>query len=215
MPTPKPIVVDTNVLRSAVNARKVPNWLQTLSTDKRQELTNFKIVLLETVVLELKRVLADAIAEDKANIENLVKTLKDRGAVVKAESIIYGEQFSIIDELSRLGFSVAEENLTIEDFREAHRRTCMHEDPKVLTQNSKGQEEVLEQFRDVAIYVAALRLARNGDGAFLVSEDGIFASKAENVRNETSSAKLMRVQHLSSCFGLRGLTRRSNLFRDS
>ncbi len=87
MPTPTPIIVDTNVLRNAVNTRKLPNWLRTLSADKQGELANFKIVLLETVALELKRVLEDAVAEDKANIDNLVKTLRSRGAVVNDESI--------------------------------------------------------------------------------------------------------------------------------
>lgn len=64
---------------------------------------------------------------------------------------------------------VTVEEPTLEDFQEAHRRACLHECPHTLEKKS-------DEMRDLLIWVIALRLAKQGGGALLLSRDEVHSN---------------------------------------
>jgi hypothetical protein len=72
---------------------------------------------------------------------------------------------------------------TIEDFQEAHRRACYHLPPQ-------SPDAKTDEMRDLVIWMTAIRIAGNDDGALLVSRDSVHVHDRGN--EEAAAAGLIR-----------------------
>jgi len=79
------------------------------------------------------------------------------------------------------------EEPTMEDFMEAHRRTCLHECPH--PPDAKSHE-----MRDLVIWMIALRLASQDGGALLISGDKVHVHSRGD--DEAASVRLERVKSI-------------------
>jgi hypothetical protein len=186
------VICDTNTLHRVAYARSVPEWLSDLA-----DTCTSTLLLPAIVLLELEHIRDQKCEQERVEVEEARSLLVDHGVECNIEDIDYRDDFSVVDELSAVGFDVQVEDHTLDDYNDAVSRAAGRQPP--------ADEDTKEQVRDLAIWALALRIARERDGAFFVSRDKLFWSKNESVRSEMKSAGLIRFRELRPALGSIGV----------
>jgi hypothetical protein len=128
--------------------------------------------------------------------EDIRRTIKDAYTVLDSHEIRYekidpetlGPAPDLIALIRKIGPSVSELAPTNDELVEAHRRAALHLPPHP-SGNTKSDE-----MRDLVIWLQAIRLAREGGGAMLISRDGLHTNSLGD--DEAIAVKLLRVSKL-------------------
>jgi hypothetical protein len=143
------------------------------------------IVVPDTALLEFSRHRTDNLQKSMTELQNAYDLL-DRYSI-RHDHVPPADIVSSPDLLAMLratGAAVEHEEPSFDDFREAHRRACLHMAPRVSDKS--------DEMRDLVIWTQALRLARQGSGAVLVAQDRIF--HLEETEGEAEDGGLKRVK---------------------
>lgn len=125
------------------------------------------IVIPQTALLEFNRKqyeLLDKTTSDLRLAYDLLDRFKiSHSRVDPSEMVKLPDLVGLIEKQE---VKVIVEEPTLEDFQDAHRRACLHKCPHISAKKS-------DEMRDLIIWVIALRLAKQGGGALLVSRDEV------------------------------------------
>jgi hypothetical protein len=144
-----------------------------------------RIIIPQTTLLEFDRRQAELVSKERDELKLAYSTLDRFG-------IIYNLQdpdaiIVVPDLLSLITGSGADAEViepTLEDFQEAHLRACLHLTPQPPDTKS-------DEMRDLVIWMMAIRLANENNGALLISRDVVHTHERGN--DEASIAGLARV----------------------
>lgn len=189
------VVVDTNIFDQAAKNRRRPDWVQKLADDDLFR-GQIEIIIVDVVQMELDRHTSEAIRGAEQDIKKAVKALERYEIEVDTETADLRASFSVIEDLRSAGFTVSVRSTTLEDYQNALRLSAQKLPP--LT----GSENEREQTKDLTIWSAALSVARDNGGAYLVARDGIFWSTDESVRAELRDASLRRFRSMTDLSGI-------------
>lgn len=145
------------------------------------------VVIPETSKLEFDRKQGELVDNAKNELESAYATLAR--FEVSYEHRSPAEVIAPPDLLALIANNGAVAKIvepTLEDYREAHRRASLHLEP-----HPPGDTKS-DEMRDLIIWMTALRLARECDGALLVSRDVVHTHSRGDV--EADEAGLMRVK---------------------
>lgn len=144
------------------------------------------IVVPLTALLEFNRKQSELLSKTISELEqayDLLDRLKiSYSRVDPSEKVRLPDLVGIIKKQK---VKVIVEEPTLEDFQEAHRRACLHEYPHAPNKKT-------DEMRDLIIWVLALRLAKQGGGALLLSRDEIHNN--ERGDSEAMENGLVRVR---------------------
>ena len=156
---------------------------------------NHDLIIPSTTAMEFKRKQADLVLGQRTRLTTAGSTLDKYGIkhdAFDSEQIIREPDLMRMIQARRV--RVVLEEPTLEDFREAHKRACLHEPPQPpKTEN--------DEMRDLVIWQIAIRIAVARGGALLVSRDKIHAGELGDA--EAQDRNLTRVQSLEAaleCF---------------
>ena len=122
-------------------------------------------VVPETARLEFDRKQLELVHARRGALQSAYATLEQNGvgfSRVDPEELI--QPPDLIGLARQIGGNVDVVEPTLEDYQDAHRRACLHEQPHPPDIKS-------DEMRDLIIWVMSLRLSRGSDGAVLVSRD--------------------------------------------
>jgi hypothetical protein len=128
--------------------------------------------------------------------ENVRRTIKDAYTLLDSHEIRYeavdpetlGPAPDLLALIRKIVPSVSELAPTNDEFVEAHRRAALHLSPHP-SGNTKSDE-----MRDLVIWMQAIRLAREGGRAMLISRDGLHTNSLGD--DEATAAGLFRISKL-------------------
>jgi hypothetical protein len=191
------IIFNSDVLHNFALARPVgdvPKWLRKFCQEAAE--LGSSIVIPETTLLELERIQKDDVRKAAEELKKAHNELIRWGVgfadiditeVVKERDLIY--------ELRQCGAEIIVEPATLEDFRDAHRRACLHLPPHPPSQDNsdkrkENSEKDSDEMRDLVIWAMALRFARTEGKALLISKDQIHIGQSGD--QEANAANLFR-----------------------
>jgi hypothetical protein len=126
------------------------------------------LIIPETTLLEFNLKQSELVGKAKGELDTAYATLTRFGVSYEqrpSEEVIALPD--LINLLTTTGATVRLEEPTIEDFQEAHRRACLH-----LAPHPQGNTKS-DEMRDLVIWMTAIRLARENNGALLLSYDKV------------------------------------------
>jgi hypothetical protein len=146
------------------------------------------IVIPLTALLEFGREQSELAEKTIARLESAYSLL-DRFKIpyTRVEPREAVKPPDLVKLIQKSGVRVMVEEPTMEDFMEAHRRTCLHECPH--PPDAKSHE-----MRDLVIWMIALRLASQDGGALLISGDKVHVHSRGD--DEAVSVHLERVRSI-------------------
>lgn len=145
-----------------------------------------EIILPLTTLLEFNCKHNDLVDSERAKLEEAYQILdKNKISYTKMpanEVVASPDLIELIKSCGVKDVKVVEP--TLEDFKDAHKRACLHEPP--TPPNTKSDE-----MRDLVIWVIALRLAKEHGGAMLISNDEVHTHSRGD--NEAHNFNLLRI----------------------
>lgn len=146
------------------------------------------LVIPETALLEVERRQREIVVEERKQISGAVATLSAYGAnvgAISAEEL--APDVDVRDLFNQLGVEIEFPTPTIDDFRDAHARACLHESPHPPDGKS-------DEMRDLIIWSVSLRLAAADGHGLLVSKDRVHVHPRGDT--EARESNLARVDSL-------------------
>lgn len=160
------IIFDTNQLYADnVIKNKLPNRVSGFLEICKKN--GHEIIIPHTTLLEFDRKQNEIVSKERKEIELAAKKLTEYKISVGSFSVDkLIKPPSLISLIKNCGLNCKVEMPTKRDFVNAHRKACLREDPHSSDTKSKSDE-----MRDLVIWEISLRLARENDGAILISKD--------------------------------------------
>lgn len=147
-----------------------------------------RVVIPQTVLLEFERQQAEQVASARRALANAYATL-DRNGIpytkIEPEDAI--QPPDLMELISRLGVAAEVTKPTLDEFEDAHRRACLHEEPHPPDVKS-------DEMRDLVIWAVALRLSLEHNGAILVSRDVVHTHRRGDA--EALASQLIRAESI-------------------
>ena len=186
------IVLNSDILYTTYLMQELPADIDELC--KACERTHVPIVLPSTVILEAER-------NQTVQAKALLRKLEDSATLLKRYGVeVQGVAFTQLvkapnlhDLMTATGATVEISEPSVEDFREAHRRACLHDPPA-------KEEAKSDEMRDIVIWMVALRAARASQKAILISRDVVHTGERGN--EEAAEHNLMRVKTIGEALSL-------------
>lgn len=144
------------------------------------------IVIPLTALLEFNRKQSELVSKTALELKrayDLLDRLKISYSKVDPSNIV--KPPDLVGMIKKQKVEVIVEEPTLEDFQEAHRRACLHECPHIPEKKS-------DEMRDLLVWVIALRLAKQGGGALLLSRDEVHNNQRGD--SEATETGLVRVK---------------------
>lgn len=180
------IVLNSDVLWTGRFSTALPNSLQRFVDACRDQ--DHRIIIPLTTLLEFNRRQSDQVSKERNALRLAYATLDRLGITYDGRDpdavIIAPDLLSLI---TSSGTAVEVTEPTLEDYQEAHRRACLHLVPQ--PPDTKGDE-----MRDLIIWMTAIRIADENDGALLISNDVVHTHNRGN--DEASAVRLTRVHSI-------------------
>src|SRR5262245_6138244 len=152
------------------------------------------LVVPRTTLLEIERNERHSVEEAITKISNAVTVLDSWGINLEGldprQLVRPGD---VIEALRATGIVVEVEEPSLNDYREAERKACLHLPPR-------PPETESDEMRDLIIWVTALRLARKDGQAILVSRDEIHTHERGGAEAEEHG--LLRARTLDEALDL-------------
>jgi hypothetical protein len=180
------IVLNSDVLWTGRFSAALPNSLQRFVDACRDQ--DHRIIIPLTTLLEFDRRQSDQVSKERNTLTLAYATLDRLGITYESQDpdavITAPDLLSLIT-----GSGAAAEVIepTLEDLKEAHRRACLHLAPQ--PPDTKNDE-----MRDLVIWMTAVRIADENDGALLISNDVVHTHNRGN--DEAATVKLTRVHSI-------------------
>jgi hypothetical protein len=177
------VIVNSDILYSQnVVQDKLPLSISNLANACLQNAST--LVLPRTAYLEFKRNQSENADKLKQAIKAAYKTLSHYQIpfteINPDEKVIIGDLAELISK-SGAGVEIVEP--TMDDFRDAHERACLHASPCVPGAKS-------DEMRDLVIWAISLRIAKGDGGAILLSRDEVHTHQRGDA--EADASKLLR-----------------------
>lgn len=177
------ILLNSDVLWTNYLWVKLPDQVNRLAKACREQ--GHVILVPETAYLEFKRRQEELVPKERAELVRAFSTLKKFGISysykIPDEVVSFPDLIGLIAETGATARVIGP---TLEEFQEAHKRACLHLPPQPPDTKS-------DEMRDLVIWMVALRVALDNDGALLVSRDEVHVH--ERGDSEASLKKLVRV----------------------
>jgi len=155
------------------------------------------IVLPLTTLLEFNKKQSEFINKKISELENAYKLLSCFNIPftrVEPSEII--KEPDLIELIKKCGIEVRVEKPTIDDFVEAHKRSCFRECPHSLNEKS-------DEMRDLIIWMIALRFARQDRGAILISQDVVHVhARGDDEANSVGLVRFKSVEEVLEYFDI-------------
>jgi hypothetical protein len=144
------------------------------------------IVLPLTAKLEFDRKQAEFLDKAAGELKTAYSTLqKWKIGFEKVDPTKVLKAPNLVQLIQDFGIEVVMEEPTMDDYREAHKRTCLHQPPHPPSSKS-------DEMRDLIIWMIALRIACREGGALLISRDQVHTHARGD--SEAARAGLVRVK---------------------
>lgn len=154
------------------------------------------LVLPRTTLLEYEYRQTQLANSKIAEIENAIAIINQAGITTPAVDVpglvLQGDLLSL---LRATGISVEIEDPTLEDYRSAERRACLHLSPRPPETDS-------DEMRDLVIWEVALRIATRDGKAMLISRDHVHSH--DRGANEANAIGLLRAKSVDDALDLMG-----------
>lgn len=152
------------------------------------------IIIPLTTLYEFNRKQSELVPKEISKLEsayNLLDKFNIRHSRNEPSKIV--KQPDLIGLINQYEVKIIVEEPTFEDFKEAHKRACLHQSPHPPSIKS-------DEMRDLVIWVIALRLASRDGGALLVSRDEVHTH--ERGDNEANHVGLVRARSIEEALDL-------------
>ena len=154
------------------------------------------LALPRTVILESQRQQQKLCDEATAELEAAAALLTQWGVeVAKFSASDLIQRTDVEPALRATSIKVEVHSPTLEDYRDAEQRVSLHLPPQPPDTKS-------DEMRDLIIWTIALRLAKEGGGAILISRDEVHAHQRGSA--EADAAKLHRAKTFDEALDLLG-----------
>lgn len=178
------VILNSDIIFQDQLVRDLPRRIRLLIERIRDH--GHEVVLPRTTILEFDRKQLEAVDVARRELRAAFSRLDGFGIqhdTPDLESVV--QPPDLVGLVRATGVSVTVEEPTNEDLAEAHRRACLHEPPH-------PPESKSDEMRDLVIWMTALRLAADGNGALLVSRDAVHSGHLGD--EEADAAALARVR---------------------
>jgi hypothetical protein len=166
---------------------------------------NARVIFPRTALYEIELRQQELLKIEKDRLETSLQLLARHGVNVDSPPVDQIAKLADVPALFRsVGATVDIEEATLEDFRDAERRACLHEPPAPPRKQARGakEEDQSDEMRDLVILATARRLAAAAGGAILVSRDGVHTSEA--AREEAGASQLRIAVNMDEALGILG-----------
>lgn len=155
------------------------------------------LVIPRTTLLENERQWAKLRSDELREIDRAVGKLRSWGVEIPtfdASTVVPFVDF--VEQLQKTGVRVLVEGASLDEYREAERRACLHLPPQAADKRD-------DEMRDIIIWLIALRLAKQQGSAILVSRDNVHSG--ERGRREADEVGLKRADDFDKALDMMGL----------
>jgi len=151
-----------------------------------------EIIIPLTTLLEFEKKQSDFANKEISDLKNAVSKLTEYGIKFdECEPSKIVKQLDLIQLIKDIGVPCSLENPTNLDYENAHRRACLKESPHPPDKKS-------DEMRDPVIWEISLRIAKENNGAILMSRDEVHAHHRGD--KEASSYGLIRCNSIERAF---------------
>ncbi|MDD1748641.1 MAG: PIN domain-containing protein [Methanothrix sp.] len=190
------IIINSDILYTgSLIKNKVPDHWGALLVECRK--SGHSIIIPQTVLLEFDRQQSEYVRLETKRLKEayaLLDMYKIPHTTTEPSALV--SKPDLIKLIKDFGVEVIVEEPSYDDFKEAHKRACLHEAPG-------SSEQKHDEMRDLVIWVMALRVASKDKKALLISNDEVHSGHVGN--EEASSVGLERVTSMGDALGFFGL----------